>query len=252
MKMTRYERKKFVKSILNKIDDKVLLSDEDLTILVNGDFEVDSEVLEDTHDGFVVREVIVKLSERYFSIEYEESAEDKTFQISYINQPTEVEATKVVEIVTKYTPVVEERPKVCFGYKREGKMGYYLTLEGLISYKGYSIAGSHVKVYRHIPLAPPTFMLSVEKVLQLIEEYLDPGYLEGDPSFYAGKLSKEDISKLQAHLDSLVVKYEKPDWEVGEYLNNMVRIERRDIKYYEETGELSPKLKDWLSTIFPN
>ncbi|MCO6525058.1 MAG: hypothetical protein J6562_08565, partial [Candidatus Schmidhempelia sp.] len=90
MKMTRYERKKFVKSILNKIDDKVLLSDEDLTILVNGDFEVDSEVLEDTHDGFVVREVIVKLSERYFSVEYEEFTEDKTFKISHINQPTEV------------------------------------------------------------------------------------------------------------------------------------------------------------------
>ncbi|PIT21468.1 hypothetical protein [Snodgrassella alvi] len=117
--MTEDERNEFVELILNKIDDEVILSDEDLTILVNGDFEVDSEVLEDTHDGFVIRKIIVKLRERYFRFEYDEFTENKTSEITSFNQPTEVEPTKVVEIVTKYIPVEKKRRKADFGWVYE-------------------------------------------------------------------------------------------------------------------------------------
>lgn len=246
--MTRYERKKFVKSILNKIDDKVLLSDEDLTILINGDFEVDSEILEDTRDGFVTREVILKLGERYFCIEYEEFAEYKTSKILSISQPTEVELTKVVEIVTKYIPVAKERHKFCFRWKIGSDVGYYLRLKNLILEKGDELIGSYITPHRCLPVAA-TLALSVEELLQLIEKYFDSKHIKGIPGFYDGDFPKETISRFQGYLGSLAAKYEEHNWKAGKPIKTWIRISKGDVDYLNATGELSPKLEDWLSTI---
>lgn len=250
--MTLYEKKIFVKQTLDKIDDKISLSDRDFVILVNGDFEYDSEVLKDTNDGFVVRKVIVRLGERYFCVEYEEFTSNQKSKIISFNQPTEVECIKVPKVVTEYVPLKEEHQKFCFGWGINGQKSYFSSLEDLIEEEGDKLRYRYVRAYRRKILAQPKFSLSAQSVIQLVEKDLDPNYEEGDDSYYYGELSENDFSVLQDHLDSLAIKYSARQWGSGGYLNAQIQICEDDIKYYKETKELSPRLKDWLSTIFLN
>lgn len=104
--MTEDEQNTFVKLILFSIDNKIALTNREYSRLIHSPkFVEDTKILNVTCTGFVKREVIFKLKERYFSIMYEELIEGNKWGTIDILELNEVKPIEDQVTVTRYIPI---------------------------------------------------------------------------------------------------------------------------------------------------
>ena len=94
------------------------------------------------------------------------------------------------------------------------------------------------------------FPLSATDIIDEADRYLyEEGYIDED-DYYTGRVTPEEIEVLQKVLD-LIAKYHNNGNILinGRTVHIPIAIRQEDIDYFNETKELSNRLKEWLSEV---
>ena len=94
------------------------------------------------------------------------------------------------------------------------------------------------------------FPLSATEIIDEADRYLyEEGYIDED-DYYTGCVTPEEIEVLQKVLD-LIAKYHNNGNILinGRTVHIPIAIRQEDIDYFNETKELSNRLKEWLSEV---
>ncbi|MBI0164761.1 hypothetical protein [Snodgrassella sp. M0351] len=94
------------------------------------------------------------------------------------------------------------------------------------------------------------FPLSATGIIDEADRYLyEEGYIDED-DYYTGRVTLEEIEVLQKVLD-LIAKYHNNGNILinGRTVHIPIAIRQEDIDYFNETKELSNRLKEWLSEV---
>lgn len=94
------------------------------------------------------------------------------------------------------------------------------------------------------------FPLSATGIIDEADRYLyEEGYIDED-DYYTGRVTPEAIEALQKVLD-LIAKYHNNDNILinGRTVHTPIAIRQEDIDYFNETKELSSRLKKWLREV---
>lgn len=94
------------------------------------------------------------------------------------------------------------------------------------------------------------FPLSATGIIDEAGRYLyEEGYIDED-DYYTGRVTPEEIEVLQKVLD-LIAKYHNNGNILinGRTVHIPIAIRQEDIDYFNETKELSNRLKEWLSEV---
>ena len=94
------------------------------------------------------------------------------------------------------------------------------------------------------------FPLSATGIIDEADRYLyEEGYIDED-DYYTGRVTPEEIEVLQKVLD-LIAKYHNNGNILinGRTVHIPIAIRQEDIDYFNETKELSNRLKEWLSEV---
>ena len=94
------------------------------------------------------------------------------------------------------------------------------------------------------------FPLSATDIIDEADRYLyEEGYIDED-DYYTGRVTPEEIEVLQKVLD-LIAKYHNNGNILinGRTVHTPIAIRQEDIDYFNETKELSERLREWLSQV---
>ena len=94
------------------------------------------------------------------------------------------------------------------------------------------------------------FPLSATDIIDEADRYLyEEGYIDED-DYYTGRVTPEEIEVLQKVLD-LIAKYHNNGNILinGRTVHTPIAIRQEDIDYFNETKELSSRLKKWLREV---
>ena len=94
------------------------------------------------------------------------------------------------------------------------------------------------------------FPLLATEIIDKADWYLyEEGYIDED-DYYTGRVTPEEIEALQKVLD-LIAKYHNNGNILinGRTVHIPIAIRQEDIDYFNETKELSNRLKEWLSEV---
>ena len=94
------------------------------------------------------------------------------------------------------------------------------------------------------------FPLSATGIIDEADRYLyEEGYIDED-DYYTGRVTPEEIEVLQKVLD-LIAKYHNNGNILinGRTVHTPIAIRQEDIDYFNETKELSSRLKKWLREV---
>ncbi|WP_367481845.1 hypothetical protein ABX022_09695 [Snodgrassella alvi] len=94
------------------------------------------------------------------------------------------------------------------------------------------------------------FPLSATGIIDEADRYLyEEGYIDED-DYYTGRVTPEEIEVLQKVLD-LIAKYHNNGNILinGRTVHTPIAIRQEDIDYFNETKELSERLREWLSQV---